>query len=316
MFVGHGLLAFAAVAGLATWYGTDRDRAIAIGILAGAFATIPDLDIVHPLLALAIEPGPLAEAPSRFWTLSTEIHRASTHSLVVGAITAVGVTAIAARPGDHAFVAVRRPRHLVAVGGIVLLTGLVAIVSLLDGALPGAIVALMVAAGVALAVVARTQDLSIQAIGVAAGVGLLSHPFGDMFTGDPPPLLYPVHGDLLTAHVSLHPDPTLHLLAAFLVELSTIWLALAVLARLFGVRLRSQVGLRSLAGVGYAGAVLVMPAPVLDAATPFVFSVLAVGLVGTPIRSTHDRWMWRAVTTGLAAVTIAAVAYGVAYLIV
>lgn len=315
MFVGHGLVAFAIVAGLATWSGTERDRAVAIGILAGAFATIPDLDIVHPLLALAIEPGPLVEAPSRFWTLSTEIHRAATHSVLVGALTALGVTAVAVRPADHSNATVRRPWQCVALGGTALLSGLVAVVWLLDSPLAGAIVALMVAAGIGLAVVARRQGISIHAIGVAAVIGLVSHPFGDLFTGNPPPLLYPVDWDLLTAQVSLHPDPTLHLLAAFMVELATIWLALAVLARLFGVRLREQGGLQSLAGVGYAGAVLVLPAPALDAATPFLVSVLAVGLVGTPLRSTEDRWVWRAVTTGLAAVTIAAVAYGAAYLV-
>lgn len=313
MFVGHGLLAFAVAAGLAHRAGADRERALAVGILAGGFATVPDVDVVHPLLALLAEPVALGEAPGRFWALSTEIHRTATHSLVVGAVAAAGVTALAATRTSGARRLSETASRALAGAGTALLGCLVGVVWLLDGPPAGAVVGLVALAGVALAVAATRYGLGARTVGLAASIGLLSHPFGDLLTGQPPPLFYPIGPDVLAARVALHPDPTLHLLGAFLVELATVWLALSVLAGLSGVRLRRQVGLRSLAGVGYAGAVLVLPAPVLDAATPFVFSVLAVGLVGAPLRPTREGVWWRAVTTGLAAVTVAALAYGAAY---
>lgn len=317
MFVGHGLLAFAVVAFLATRWGVDRQRALAVGLLAGAFATVPDIDVVHPLLALVVEPVALAEAPGTFWALSTEVHRTATHSLVVGTVVAVGVTAWAAsREAGRSESTWAESGGLLGVVGLAILSGLVAAVTLVGGALAGAVVAAMVLAALALATVAGRFRLGAPAVGVAATVGLLTHPFGDLLTGQPPPLFYPLGVDVLTEQVTLHPDPVVHLLGAFLVELATAWLALAVLARLFDVRLGRQIGIRAGAGVGYAGAALVLPAPSLDAATAFVFTVLAVGLVGTPLRPKRPGARWRTATTALAAVTLAALAYGAAYVAV
>lgn len=314
MFVGHGLLAFAIVAGCAHLLGAARERAVVVGLLAAGFATVPDVDIVHPIVALAAEPGPIAGAPGRFWALSTEAHRTATHSLVVGGLTALGVTAWAARDrwaGSTAPVGVGLAAVATAVFG-----GMLGGVWLVDGALSATLVGLVVVASLGLARLASRADIRPVVVGSTAAVGLLSHPFGDLVTGQPPPLLYPVGPEVVAGRVPLHPDPTMHLLGAFLLEVATIWCALVVAARLWDVSLSRHVGLRSVGGVGYAGAVLVVPAPVLDAATPFVFSVLAVGLVGTPVRPGRDGAVWQALTTGLTAVTVATVAYGAAYLFV
>ncbi|MFC6976281.1 metal-dependent hydrolase [Halomicroarcula sp. GCM10025709] len=81
------------------------------------------------------------------------------------------------------------------------------------------------ASGLAVAAVAGRLDVSPRTLLPLALVGLLSHPFGDLFTGSPPPLLYPFDVQVVTDLVVLHPDPTLHLLGAFAIELSTVWLA-------------------------------------------------------------------------------------------
>ena len=320
MFVGHGLLAFALVASVARWRGAARDRALAVGLLAAGFATIPDVDVVHPLVSLLVDPVRPAATADAFWALSTELHRTVTHSLVVGGIVAAAITGVVAgRPTSGAgtptgssglCAAGERP-----VGGLLAMAGLVGLVGFIDGPAAGGVLAAMVIAGLALAVVAVRHGLGARAVGLAATVGLATHPFGDLFTGQAPPLLYPLPADLGLTRIALHADPTVHLVGAFLLELGTVWLALAVLAQLWDVRLRAQVSPRAVAGVVYAGAILLLPAPTLDAATGFVFSVLAVGLVGVPARW-RSRHAWRAVGTGLAAITLAALAYVLAYLVV
>ncbi len=312
MFVGHGLLAFALVAGFAHARGGSRDRSVAIGLLAAGFATIPDLDALHPLVVLALDPVALASAPDTFWSLSTQVHRTATHSLLVGGILAAGLTTLAAarphrtgRPGATA---------VLATAGLGLLVGLLTLVWSLDGAVTAGVLGATVVAGLGLTWLATRRELGTAWIGLAAGLGLLTHPFGDLLTGQPPPLLYPMPVDLGLSRVSLHPDPTIHLVGAFLVELATVWLALVVMARIHDVALRDHLDRRALAGFGYAAAAFVLPAPSLNAATDFVFSVTAVGLVGVPVGRPRQRRHWWGITTALAAVTLAAIAYGVAYL--
>jgi hypothetical protein len=76
---------------------------------------------------------------------------------------------------------------------------------------------------------------------------------------------------------------------------------------------------------GYAVSVFLIPPPTLDLSYPFVLSVVAVGAVGA-IPRVHLRRAQRrrvsvpgrptALVTALAAVTVAWVAYAVAYLVV
>jgi hypothetical protein len=54
MFIGHGLLAFSIAAWTAHARGWEmRDRTLALGALAAAFGTVPDVDILHaPVVVL------------------------------------------------------------------------------------------------------------------------------------------------------------------------------------------------------------------------------------------------------------------------
>ena len=191
--------------------------------------------------------------------------------------------------------------------------------------------ALALAAGVR-----RRTALSPRTTAVLALAGLVSHPFGDVFTGDPPALLYPFGPEVLTARVSLSADPTLHLLGAFAVELATVWAAVVVRSRLRAERDGRSAGrlgtaegvdLRAIAGAGYAAGAFVIPAPTLDLSYPFVLSVLAVGAVGlVPVRLRRRGraavapefarpGAERALFTGLTAVTLAGGAYLLTYLV-
>ncbi|ESP87162.1 metal-dependent hydrolase [Candidatus Halobonum tyrrellensis] len=323
MFVGHALLAFAAVAWLAARRTSPR-RALTAGVVAAGFAAVPDVDIGYALVGLA---GSVGDAPvgmaASFWATGNVVHRSVTHSLVLAPVVALTAAAWTDdRRGGRALAA--------ALAGALVVVGYLA-----SGPLAALVVVAFAVTSLAVAsAVARRTDLSTRATFLLALVGLASHPFGDLFTGEPPRMLYPLGVRLVTERVTLSPDPTLHLLAAFGVELATVWAAALVWSRLAaaarGVERetegasarawRSRVDLRAVAGAGYAASVLVIPAPTLDLSYPFVFSVLAVGAVGLlpriQVRTRQVRRpdAERALFTGLAAVTLAAGAYTVAYL--
>ena len=304
MFVGHGVLAFAIVA----WLALARDRpgreALALGLLAAAFGTLPDVDMLYAPLGLVGATGSITGASAAFWDAAHEVHRAATHSLVVGAI-ATGIVA-----------AWQRERAARA-GAAVLGAFLVAVAWRTGGPVGAVIMLVFVAGAIGLAALARRRRLPPAWIAGAAAVGLLTHPFGDLLTGAPPALLYPFDVPLLEGRVVLAADPTVNLLLAFFVELATLWLGLLVVARLQGWRLRWRVQPRAALGAGYAGVLVAVPAPTIDAAAPFVVSVLAVGLVGATVAvDGREARRWQAVATALAAVTVAGVAYLLAYLLV
>jgi membrane-bound metal-dependent hydrolase YbcI (DUF457 family) len=310
MFVGHGLLAFALAAGVAAHRGWGSDRALALGVLAGLFGTLPDVDMLYALAGLAGGPEGLVAASEAFWAAADDVHRAVTHSLVVGVAGAVG------------FVCWRcRTESRLGAAGLAILVALVA-VGLGSGPVTGAVLSAFVLGGLGIASLAERLGIGARPLFAAALIGLLTHPFGDLLTGQPPALLYPLDVAVFGGRVTLSADPTLHLLGAFFVELAAIWVGIAVLVSLRGGSLRSAVRPRAALGVGYAAAVFALPAPTLEVASPFVFSVLAVGVVGVPLgrpatgRPSVGTRASVAVVTALAAVTVAALAYAVAYLAV
>ena len=312
MFIGHGLVAFAFVAGAASLAGWDSKRALAVGLLAGAFGLAPDVDVLYAPVGL-IGAGGLLEAEAAFWAAGNVVHRAATHSLLVGAAAAIGAGLWARRT--------RITRATAAAIG----AGIVAL-GLADGPLVASILAAFVVVVFALATVGSRHGIAARHVAGAALAGLLSHPFGDLFTGEPPALLYPLDVTLVAERVVLAPDPTLHLLAAFGLEVATMWAAAVVYLHLTDRRLADHVSPHATLGVGFAAAVLLLPSPSLDAPYRFVFGALGVGTVsGVGVRPRNWRALLRrgtgelpltplrAALTGLAALTAALVAYGALY---
>ncbi len=312
MFIGHGLLAFAIAASVANRRGWSTDRALAVGVLAGLFGTLPDIDMAYALFGLIAGAEGLFAASDAFWAAASVVHRAVTHSLVLGSIAAVGLAAWRARTTN----AMGRARVWLATVALSF-TALVVSVFLASGPLAAVIVAIFMVGGLAIVRVAESLDFGPGVVLATALLGLLTHPFGDLFTGAPPQFLYPLDVTIIADRVLLHPDPTLHLLGAFFVELTTIWLALFIMAHLRGWQLLPRVRRRAALGVGYAGAVFAIPAPTLQMSWPFVFSVLGVGLIAVPVglrEQVGDHWY--TVVTALTAVTLAGLAYTTAYLLV
>ncbi len=333
MFVGHAVGAFAAVAGGARLFGCSRERSLALGASAGAFAAAPDVDILYAPVGLASASG-VADVAESFWSAGNLVHRAVTHSLVVGTVVAVALwlwsRARSGKTSDEAGVSLLNtggasPLLSAERGGALLaLGGLVAVAGVVSGPLGALVMGAFALTSLAIAELgAHYGDLGPKAVFFTALVGFVSHPFGDLFTGEPPHMLYPFATRLVSDRFVLAADPTLHLLGAFWLELLTIWLAAVVYCELTGRSLTSHIHGRATLGVAYAAAALAVPAPTVDSSYEFVFSVLAVGAVGpAPLvrrvrRSRRaldgDRTL-TAVLTGLAAVTLASVAYAAAYL--
>jgi membrane-bound metal-dependent hydrolase YbcI (DUF457 family) len=313
MFVGHAALAFAVVARLAARERPPRE-ALTVGLVAAAFATIPDVDILYAPVGLVGARLDALALASAFWSTSTLVHRGVTHSLVVSAL----VAAVAL----GCFVGVRRRRRgLVGLSvgvGAVLVAGVAA-----DTPLGGLTAALFVASALVVAAVAAGRtSLGPRPFAAAAAFGLLSHPFGDLLTGEPPAFLYPFDLVLVAERVTLSADPTLHLLCAFAVELLMVWLAVVTLVDRSDRPFRARVLPRVVVAGGYAAGVFLIPPPTLDLSYPFVFSVVAVGTVGAipRVRLTGDRRVTvpdraTALVTALSAVTVAWAAYALAYLL-
>lgn len=335
MFVGHALLAFALAAAGARRLGRSRERSLALGFAAGAFATVPDVDMLYALTGLFSGVDGAFGAVNGFWSASTLVHRVVTHSLVVGTAAAVAFALWSRSVSrDRAGIGALRTRSD-ALSGLAVLGVLVATAGFVSGALGLAVMTAFALVGLAVATVAvRSGGLGPRAVLATALLGLLSHPFGDLFTGEPPQLLYPFGVRPLTERVLLSPDSTLHLLGAFGVELATIWLAAIVYCWLTDRSLRTHVRWRAALGVAYAGAALALPAPTVDSSYRFVFSVLAVGAVGpAPLvrrayrvrrvardgghgeRSKHTLAdeVLTPVLTGLAAITLAGVSFALVY---
>lgn len=305
MFLGHATLAFALAIFVGSVLGVDRNRLLALGVTAGLFAAVPDVDMVYALVGLtAIDSGSVFAVTESFWAASTLVHRAMTHSLVVAVPAAI---AFVLSVGSH------RERVVSAV----LLGALVAVSAVVSGWLGALVMVVFAVAGVLVAHWTARYELDRRALLGVALLGLASHPFGDVFTGEPPMLLYPLNVTVFDGTIALHGDPTLHLLGAFALELAAIWLGVLAYHHATGDSIRSHVNPRATVGAAYAVAVFVIPPPTLDVSYHFVFSVLAVGFVGgvpDPIRRRiPDRAS--AFVTGLAAVTLAGVGYALAYVV-
>ncbi|WP_435318767.1 metal-dependent hydrolase [Haloarchaeobius sp. TZWSO28] len=320
MMVGHALLAFALVALLGRAVGVDRERALLAGAVAGAFAAVPDADMVYAIVGVAhADFTGVFAVTNAFWSASTVVHRAMTHSLVVAPFAAVGFALWTVRG--------RWVHHARLVGTFLL--GTLILVATVKHGLLGFVVmgafALM-GVGVALAVWWRTALRARETFALAL-FGLASHPWGDLFTGEPPAMLWPLDTVLFAEIVTLAPDPTLHLLGAFALELLTVWLAVWVVLDASD-EFRPTFDVRALAGVAYGGVAFLIPPPTLDVSYHFVFSILAVGTVAAApdvfrarllrsLRRLQREWdaarLFSAFLTGLAAVTLALAAYAVLY---
>ena len=346
MFVGHEFLAFALVGWAAVRLGCDDRTALHAGLIGALAALLPDLDIVYALAtyAVAVAGGtPLGWAA--FWGVANATHRVVTHTLptgvaaalVFGATVAIARRAAADDPSrlNSGLVATLALTGAALVGTAVLLSGFRAAVSPVAAVVAAGFLTCVAVGGW---VLATRIDLSVAGATAAAGVGVISHPFGDVFLAVPPPLLSPFGPLVFAGRVSLAADPTLHLLGALFVELAAVWAGVAVFSRVAGGRIcggrpRDAIARRAGVGVAYAPAAIVLPRPtIVDAHVLGATIVPLAALVGVwsgyasfrrdrpndrdGAEARSDEHIFTGVVTGMAALTLAALAYTVVYMLV
>jgi hypothetical protein len=312
MIVGHALLAFAIAATLAGRF-APPERALALGAVAAAFAVTPDVDVTYGLVGVLGAVGGHGAVIESFWSAGLVVHRGVTHSVLVGAIAAVAFGLLASEEYGTAS----------SLLGGVLSGGVVLLGLLLGGPLAAGSAGLFVALGLVITRVSSDRlDVGPVPVTALAAIGLLSHPFGDLFTGEPPALLYPLPVAVVPERFDLAGDPTLHLLGTFGLELLAAWLALMVLARRRRRHLSDWIASRAVAGASFGVAALVVVPPTLE--TPYLFTGTVLPIAAGVGASCWFRppMQWdrpsaiTVVATSVAALSLALLAYAVVYVAV
>ena len=311
MFVGHAFLAFGLVALLTARYGPgDRPlrlpggvtvpSAVAVGLTAALFASLPDVDVVHAAFQVVTLPDG-STAFDHFWAATSDRHRTTTHSLVVALLASVG------------FASWMRRRW---VGGGILACA-VALTTLDGGLVGGAVMVLFTAGGLLVVVLAVRTGISTQSVLLASLAGLSIHPFTDLLTGEPPAFFAPWSVTPISSRVEPFADATLNLLVAFGAELVVIWFGLLAGMILLDIEPRQHVHYVAVLGIVYAPMALILQAPSVDNAVPFVATILPVGVVGIARlrRPVTGERATSVLLTGLGAMTVAWLAFGIAYVV-
>lgn len=329
MYVGHSLLAFTLGALMTRAIGADRSRALLVGGAAAGFALVPDVDSAYTIFAV-IKAGPTNVFPTTKYVWTAEawiVHRSLTHSLLIGTAATVAVWLYGAVRTRRRWTATRPTRGTPAAVVLVGILGiLIGIGFATDGSLGIATTALYLVVALVIAELAIRRGATPIQTGSAAAVGLLTHPFGDVFMGRPPAFLYPLWTAPPIEKVTVATDPTVNLVALFGIELFLAWSALWVATQLTGRSLTVHLETRAALALVFAGAAFVIRPPTLDVAYHFALGTLATGvvlgvapdIVGSSIE-TRSNAGWESyltgVTTGLAAVSLAVVSYLVVYLV-
>ncbi|WP_336024342.1 metal-dependent hydrolase [Halobellus salinisoli] len=351
MFVGHEFLAFALVGWGASRLGADSPAALRLGAVAGLAALLPDLDVLYAVAtyAVAVTAGtPLGwEA---FWGVANGVHRVVTHPLPVGVAAALvfGVgAAVGSRRASSRAVSLPLATLLYALAAILYVSFLVYLLWTTAGTAAAVVAsAFLAVVGAVGGVAGRQIRLPAVVLAVAAGVGFLTHPFGDVFLAAPPPLLSPFGPPVLTERVALAADPTLEIFGVLFVELAAVWLGVLVALDL-GVaeahrsssatvrrgvlgQLRATIDRYAGVGVAYAVTAPILPRPTVVDAHVLGFTIVPLAAVvglsaAVRHRSRITRWEQAeeseptrqprahsalfGLVTGLATLTLAAVAY-------
>jgi len=303
MFAGHFFIAFLIVSLFAYWKGIDKEQCLVLGVFAGGFAVLPDLDIVYALKGLSSIFLPVSVLDS-FWSASKVIHRGISHSLVTGFIAA-SLFALGYEKNSY-------------IGNIFSIIFLGVFAFFLDGWIGAGVLVLYGAVGGVLSTYAENY-LSRKRLFAVALTGLMSHPFGDLFTGTPPDFLYPLNIEIISSRLVLFSDPVINIVSLLIFEVALILSGITFIAYLKDFDVTKFFNLAPLVGVLYGSVFWLIPLPSLSEAYKFVFSILlyslTVPIIDYIIFERENRYL-QIVLTGLLTVLVSAFAYLIVYLTV
>ncbi|WP_414836310.1 metal-dependent hydrolase [Candidatus Nanohalococcus occultus] len=305
MIVGHFFLAFTLAALVALKAGLDAQKTLTIALTAAAFSIVPDIDIVYAFTAVSTFIDGTSVFVETFWKSSSQIHRGITHSLITGIIGAVAST-----------LCFRTKNFYLEV--LAVLTGFVVGMAL-EGVVTAVVLVLYVFSALFLA--RFTSDrLTVKWFFIAAFIGLVGHPFGDLFTGTPPRFLYPLSLNFLTGRIVLVGQPVLNLLAVFFIELSTVIAAVFCFGYLKKFSFRDQLNGKILFSCFFGLTAFLIQAPTHESSYQFVYSLVGFSLLGSGTatslsgRTGVERNYFFAVNL-VSAAALASVSYLAAYLL-
>lgn len=275
MIVGHAFLAFIISALAGFYWGKEPKQCILIGFFGLLFALLPDVDILFAWKeVLVILKSGVFGFVEAFWDASRNFHRGISHSLVT--LLLAQVSFLAYRKFEQRSLLAFTPISLTVFG--YLLSGIPAAAVLGVFSLLGAFVTHH-----------SREFLSLPEFALASGAGLLTHPFGDIFTGTPPDFFFPLDFPVIGSRVVLNADPVLNLFSVFFIELSTVFAAFAVFTFLRRESLVSMLHPASLLGLGYAPLYFLIPDPTLSNSYRFVFSSVGLGLLSVLVIQAWER---------------------------
>lgn len=276
MFIGHEVSAFVLAASIAVVAGVKQSRALTIGMIAGCFGVLPDLDIFYAAVSylFAIGQG-TAIGWNAFWGIANNVHRIVTHPLpvaVTGALIAWTVATIVSGNSNR-----RTPILAVGTGGGIMLIAVSYFESVGLEAAAVAIIYFATIAVVGLYLSTQTK-VSTQWIGVAAGVGLIIHPFGDVFMAVPPPLFAPFRFDTFLTRIVLSTHSTINLLAITAVEILIVWVGVLTATYLSNSDMSSMAHPTVVVGALYGLLGFVLPTPTMADAHLFGFTIVPLAV--------------------------------------
>lgn len=324
MIIGHAFLACVLAFFIAEYRGFSSQKTLWFGILAGGFAVLPDIDMLYPFVILTTPPfPPLVNALDVFWHSSTVVHRNITHSLVVSLFTALSFTWIAAGHRRHTNTDTQETAHIAhlqAALAISFLTGLISYVYLTNGIVSAGVLVMFSIGGIALTLFARIHLSFTPCLTAAAMlIGLLSHPFGDFFTGTPPALFYPFKLLNLSDPIAFSPNATLHFLVVFGLELLVVWLVIWRVHTGSFTDIHVTFSWLAAFTIGYASVFWIIAPPTIHSAYYFTLPLATLGALTaigyTLATDISFESIINATTNGFFVVTIGWVSYALTYLL-
>ena len=263
MIVGHFLLAFSLVALYAIYRELGSEYALTMGLIAGGFAVLPDIDILFAARELLVLfSSGVSGFVDSFWQTSKIVHRGWTHSLVTLFISA-SLFSIYHKTSYRLIAITALP--------VAFFTGIH-----YGNVFTAGVMIFFIAGGLLISRIAESKVES-RDFTLSVFLGLLLHPFGDVFTGTPPEFFYPFETGLFSSRVIIFGDPVINLLAIFALEFSLVWIGLLTVSKLRGIDVKREIKGFSFIGLVYAPAAIYIQAPTLEVAYQFVFSVIGFG---------------------------------------
>lgn len=312
MIVGHAMVGFVVSVMIARKLSMSRDQQLAVGLTAMAFAVLPDFDLIVGVIGV-VESGlqGISQTQQEFWTDGLKYHRGLTHSILFGLVSATIFSLISY--GD-------RNRLLGLALAIVVL--LISAVSL--GVLQSIVVFSYIISGIVITLIVRKYNDMRNIVVISSFTGVITHPFGDVFTGTSPQLLSPLSINVLPDIVLVSQEPTLHLLFVFILELSTVWAFVYTYLKINEESVWTYIPVYTMVGVLYGFTSMIIQPPTLEVSYHFVFSIIALGFSVMMVeaylhaykkQNFNLKQIQSLLISGLGVVTVSLISYLIGYII-